>query len=209
MRAKHDWRVVRLYFWLLTTLIKRMLTHMSTEGECVVWSGSARKETALHRIPHARLMTLRDHLGDKFVENKVPQQVVVRELMVELFTRKIRPANCIRYSVIPECGCPICINPEHAKYMTFGQASKRAYERSPEGTRLMRAMRISKAREKYRKLSDEDVIYIRTNQDKNGAQLARELGVCKEMVNGIRSGRFRKQYIATPFSGLMTRQPAH
>lgn len=204
MAKKPGWRVVRLYFWLLGTVLKRALKHVTTEGECLLWNGSIRKETAVHRIPHARLMTLRDHLGGKFVENKVPQQVVVRELMVELFTRKIRPANCIRYSVIPECGCPNCINPEHAKYLTFGQAAKRAYERSPEGVQKMRAMRIAKAREKYRKLSDDDVLYIRMSEEKNGAQLARELGVCKEMVNGIRSGRYRKQYVATPFSGLMT-----
>ena len=201
---RHDWRVVRLYFWLLSTLIKRLLTRMSTEGECVVWSGSIRKETALHRIPHAHLMTLRTHLGDAFIEHKVPQQVLVRELLVELFTRKVRPTTGKRYSVIPACGCVNCINPEHAKYLTFGQAAKRAYERSPEGVQKMRAMRIAKAREKYRKLSDDDVLYIRMSEEKNGAQLARELDVCKEMVNGIRSGRYRKQYVATPFSGLMT-----
>ena len=53
MRAKHDWRVVRLYFWLLTTLIKRMLTRMSTEGECVVWTVAWHAVQAARRAPAA------------------------------------------------------------------------------------------------------------------------------------------------------------
>ena len=204
MKTKNtmDWRVMRLFLWLLAAVIKRMLPKMDAEGECVVWSGSARKETALLRIPHARLMSLREFLGDAYQHHAVPQQLVLREFLLELFTRKQRPTKGKRYSVIPVCGCRNCINPEHAKYLTFGKAAKRAFDNSPEGTKKIKAMRIAKAREKYRKLSDADVLYIRTSEEKNGAKLARELGVCKEMVNGIRSGRFRKQYVATPFSGL-------
>lgn len=103
--------------------------------------------------------------------------------------------------ILPVCGDPKCVNPEHQRSVTESQKSRRAAARGAYSS-ITRAAKIAAYRRaNISKLTPEQVQAIRASSD-SGPVLAEQYGINRSMVNSIKAGRTWKDY-SNPFKGLM------
>ena len=108
--------------------------------------------------------------------------------------------------VVPTCGDPRCINPEHMRTMTESQkgraAGKRGAFSSPaRGAKIARARRSAPDA----KITIEIARAIRESSE-SGPVLAQRYGINRSRVNQIKRGDAWREYHNNPFAGLVRRQ---
>jgi hypothetical protein len=104
-------------------------------------------------------------------------------------------------SVVPKCGNPYCINPEHCKALTERQKCQQAAAKGAYSS-VARSKKIAVARRRaFAKLDEAKVAEIRES-DESGPKLAARYGIDKSLVNRIRRGEAWKDY-SSPFAGLL------
>lgn len=113
---------------------------------------------------------------------------------------KITHGDPGRMNVTDKCGERLCCNPEHLRAATHSQIGVAAAKAGAFSS-MTRKAKISEARRRHAKLSDEQVCEIRISTD-SGPALSAKYGVSKTTVNKIRAGKLRKDY-SNPFSQLM------
>jgi hypothetical protein len=124
---------------------------------------------------------------------------LVRRLAYELAGKRIKDGM----SVVPVCGNPKCVNPEHQKVMTESEKLKKAAEKGAFSG-IARAKRIAECQRKSKsKLTAEQANEIRFSSE-SGPVLAARYGVNKSVVNKIKRGESWKDY-SNPFSSLGAR----
>ncbi|ABM32918.1 hypothetical protein QRO08_09660 [Paracidovorax citrulli] len=100
------------------------------------------------------------------------------------------------------CETPGCCNHEHHKQVTRGAAMRKAFASIGFGGEKHGRLVSAAIRHKVGSLSPEQVELIRTSP-LTGAELARQLGKTKSVVQDARAGRSYRDYVvASPFAGL-------
>jgi len=122
---------------------------------------------------------------------------LVRRLAFEVKNGPIKPGLL----VLPTCGDPRCINPEHQRALTESQKGKRAAARGAFSSPARGAKIAASRRATSAKITLEQAIEIRMS-DESGPVLAKRYGVHRSRINTIKRGDGWKDY-RNPFAGLM------
>lgn len=145
-------------------------------GDCREWLGYS--ANGVPQVSHAGKMT------------------TVRRLMFELQGKDVEG-----YYIAPKCGNSKCVHPAHIIARTI-RAHHKFMSKCGDPNGLMRIINLQKAAKARRKLTDEQVIQIRSDPRPSRA-VAAEHGVSKDLVCRIRAGKAHRAVSANPFAGLM------
>lgn len=154
-------------------------------GDCWEWASAYRA----HRWPV--ISSRRDWDGDGNVRN---MQFYVRHLMYWL-AKGQKPRLGVKRALVPACGNPKCVNPDHLKIASRAEVGRTAFK--PPGW----AASVARGHRRRSKLSDEAVQEIRTSTERT-LLLAERFGISQAYVYMIRNGEWRKDY-SNPFAGLL------
>lgn len=150
-------------------------------GDCWEWISAAKTE-------HAR----------RYPQIQMNKKTLNVRRVIYATAKELRPS----LSVVPHCGNPYCVNPDHCKAVTEQQKCKRAAERGSFST-TQRAKKIADARRKsFSKLNEDQAREIRCSLE-SGPVLAQRYGVHRSLVTRIKRGGAWKEYVGNPFAGLM------
>jgi len=149
-------------------------------GDCLRWSGA--------RSPQGHPLTRHD--GN------------VKRVDIVLWTAVHGKELKKGHTLTRTCETPGCCNHEHHKQVTRSAAMRKAFAAIGFGGQK-HGSRVSAAiRHKVGSLSPEQVELIRTSP-LTGAELARQMGKTKSVVQDARAGRSYRDYVVTsPFAGL-------
>lgn len=155
-------------------------------GDCLKWSGARNKQ------------------GHPLVRHDGNITRVDMVLWTAVHGKELKKGH----TLIQTCETPGCCNHEHHKHVTRSAAMRKAFAAIGFGGEK-HGSRVSAAiRHKVGSLSPEQVELIRTSP-LTGAELARQLGKTKSVVQDARAGRSYRDYVAaSPFSGLGGRSAA-
>ncbi len=104
--------------------------------------------------------------------------------------------------LVQTCETPGCCNHDHHKQVTRSAAMRKAFAAIGFGGEKHGRLVSAAIRHKVGSLSPEQVELIRTSP-LTGAELARQLGKTKSVVQDVRAGRSYREYpVASPFAGL-------
>lgn len=103
--------------------------------------------------------------------------------------------NCF---VVPCCGNDMCVNPGCMVEKPRKLAQK-GYVRTPAHN-----AKIAEGKRKNSHLTQEDARDIRSSNESTRA-VARRYGISQKAAHLIRTGRMRRDYVASPFDGLGAR----
>jgi hypothetical protein len=124
------------------------------------------------------------------------RRVLARRLAWELGRGPIQSGR----KIVPVCGNPCCVNPDHQKALTEEQKNKRAADRGAWSSPV-RAKNIAIAKRLRGKLTPEIAALIRAS-DEPALVLAQRYGVSESLPARIKRGEAWKEYAASPFAGL-------
>ena len=159
--------------------LETILARTDDVGDCLEWQGIMANATPQIRIDRKLLSVRR----------------VIREMM----GMPAMPRNFL----VPSCGNPKCVNPEHIMERTPAQHMLAMIKRI-DHNHPIRIAKLQKAKMHLRVVDAAGVKLIRTD-DRRAEDLARELGCSKSLVTHIRRGDgYRDMNASTnPFAGLM------
>lgn len=108
-----------------------------------------------------------------------------------------RPGLNNRSAIVTTCDSDLCVNPDHLKIATRSEVGKRSagFQKN-----LTTRKKMSEARRKRAKLSDEAVAEIRQSEEP-AKDAAAKHGVSPAYIYMLRSNLWRKDY-SNPFAGL-------
>lgn len=159
--------------------LETLLARTEEYGECMEWKGYHQNKT-----PHVQQ-------GDRFMS--------VRQLMWELLGKKLKAG----YFYGTSCNNPSCVNPKHIVERSHSDHAKKCAQKVNHNA-LPRLVKLAKAAEKRRILSQEQVCSILIDQ-RPSREIANDFGVSKSLICRIKSGKAHKTVNAmnNPFWGLM------
>lgn len=154
----------------------------STEefGDCLLWTGAVSK------------------MGYPIFKPRGKGCTLVRREVYRLSGRYV----AAKQPVLAVCGERCCVNQEHLRASTTQKVAQAAAERGAWSSPL-RSAKIAAARRGTMKLTQTAADLIRVSEE-SGPVLAARYGVCRGMVNRIKSGLSWKVY-GSPFAGLGAR----
>lgn len=175
-------------------------------GDCrsIDWSNPA----ALHPRLSKRIVEVGDcweWVGNYSNAGRMPamrlnyKMVGVRRVIQILKSGRPLGANRIMLT----CGNFRCVNPEHYKVMSYG-AYLRIVQQKGNETNRARPYKPNAGNVKRRKLTPEQVAYIKASSESNRV-LAAKLGVSTMTVQNVRKGKTYKEYGLGIFSQLLRR----
>ena len=121
-----------------------------------------------------------------------------RRVLLEEKTGQPIPAGMLATTT---CENELCVNPKLLVLMTRKQLIERTHQRGRIVTMAMR-IKISEAKRRQSKLSDEAVRDIRSSEEHRSVLMQR-YGITEAYYYMLRKGLFRKEY-SNPFAGLFT-----
>ena len=151
-------------------------------GDCWEWRANRQTEHG-RRYPQIR---------------QTGKTINARRYIYEAFRKPI--AQGMR--IVPNCGNPYCVNPEHMREMTEAQKSKK-YGKEGSYSGAKKAAKIAAHKRQSAKLDMQKAQEIRAS-DKPCHVLAKVYGVDKSMVSRVRRGEAWRDY-SSPFAGLGAR----
>lgn len=159
--------------------LETLLARTEEYGECMEWQGYHQNKT-----PHVQQ-------GDRFIS--------VRKLIWELLGKEVKPKHFYGNS----CNNPACINPKHIVERSASEHATMSAKMVNHNA-LPRLMKLAKAAEKRRILSQEQISSILIDQ-RPTREIADDFGVSKTLICRIKSGKAHKTVNAmnNPFWGLI------
>lgn len=171
--------------------LQHLKDRCQVDDECWVWKAAYRQR----RWP--TIAFRRDWLGDGERANKV---FYVRHLMYWL--TKGTPAALGKFwAMVPSCGNPQCVNPDHLKIVSRKHLAKKNSAAGRYNS-LARRLKLAETKRKTSKLSDEAVAEIRLPESKP-KEMAAKHGISVAYAYMLRNGEWRKDYRANPFAALL------
>ncbi len=106
-----------------------------------------------------------------------------------------------RQPLVSSCEDKLCVNPAHLLISTQSKIGQKAAKLGAYSSKA-RSAKIAAARRIGSKMTADLAQEIRQSTE-TGSVLALRYGVSKGLINGIKRGRFWKDYTGNPFSGLL------
>lgn len=153
-------------------------------GDCLLWQGATTG-------------------GGKPAINNGGRSVSLRAyIFTDLLGKKVPRGKLVSYT----CTNPLCVEGEHLKAMTRKEMTKRSIERTGYPERADWLAKCARAGQRSSGI-DPDLIEVARNAEGSNRKVARETGLSRHVVDGVRGGRTWVK--ATPFTGLGARQAAN
>lgn len=162
-------------------LLERIRARCVEEGECWIWQGATVS-------------------GHPIMKPKGRSCTTVRRLVAE--AKGTPPEH--RQPVVPACGEPLCVNPEHIKLTTVRAVARAAAKRGAYSNPLRHARIAKTRRERHSKLTWEQVRAVRASEEP-ARVWAERLGVNKSLIHRIRRGDCWREFGANPWAGMGAR----
>lgn len=153
-------------------------------ADCMIWNGGVGESGHPIYKPYGGVCTL------------------VRRAM---FSFAIGPLEK-RKPIDVKCGEKRCVNPAHMVRSSVAEIAKKAAARGAFSS-LARRAKIAKSKRKNGKLTEEKAQEIRESSESTKI-LAERYGVNKSLINGIKLGKFWRDYSPNPWAGLGARSAA-
>lgn len=192
-------RVLALFYYLLETVLRKIIINTVEEGACLNWLGAIDEGSPVLAMPHRRMGRTQDKAA------KPPQQIRVRALLLELFTRKRRPKNgkTPRSIVVSNiCRNQQCVCPDCSRYMQRSAVVAIGLANMDLATATLRRKRITEKRRHSRVLTPEQEQRIKQEHSTSARELARQMDVNFSVVHHCRIGRTYQDFRPSPFAGL-------
>lgn len=156
-------------------------------GRCLIWQGAT---------------TGGDHFEVPAIKDQGKTVPLRAYIFTELLGQTVPAGKVVSY----RCKNRLCVEAKHIKAMTRSEVTSHAAELT--GYHL-RAGFVAKCRAAGRKACgiDPGIVETARNAEGSNRQIARETGLSRHVVDGIRSGR--TWVMPNPFAGLGTRPAAN